>query len=436
MRIVRQDQLVPVDLLSRGVRQSFREGGLFHTAIIDLSEIQRAEAAGALAERHRRGAEAREVAAHAASEAKDRFLAELSHELRTPLTPILAAVASLQKRSDVPDSLRPSLDLVQRNIEIEARLIDDLLDVSRLANPRVELALEVIDVHETLRAVLAPLAHEIEQSGVAFRTELGARSPCVIADPLRLSQVLWNLVANALRNTPPDGEVLVTTSNIGEDLRIIVRDTGVGIERDRLKEIFSPFSKDSASRLARGKLGLGLAIVKGIVEAHGGRILAFSHGEGRGAAFVVELKAVAERPVPVEERSPEPSEAPTKREAATRVLLVEDHPDTREALEAFLRMNDYEVKVAGDVSSALAMVDDDVDIVVCDIGLPDGTGFDLMRQIGTERTMRAIALTGYGAPHDVELAAEAGFDMHLTKPVGAKLLIEAIEKLVASERSA
>ena len=410
------------------------DSALYRTALIGLRTRRRSEAARVQADAERRQADDRERAMRAASEAKDLFIAELSHELRTPLTPILAAVTGLQERGELPAFLLPVIDMIRRNVEIEARLIDDLLDLSRIDQRRLHLEIGVIDAHAILADVAADLESESRSRGVDVAFELRARDSHVCADPLRLRQIFWNLLSNAIRNTPGGGHVSIASSNIGRELRVMFRDDGVGIEPARLEEIFAPFSREDRAAPGTNGLGLGLAIVRALVEAHGGKVAALSAGKGQGATFVVDLRTAEAVNVDVPSATgavaPTTSRPPAKR--PKRVLLVEDHEDTRAALQVFLELKGYEVTIAGDVSSAVELARQEPDVMVCDIGLPDGSGFDVMRRISSERPLQAIALTGYGTPRDIELAAQAGFAMHMTKPIAADRLLEAIEALSAA----
>jgi CheY-like chemotaxis protein len=260
-----------------------------------------------------------------------------------------------------------------------------------------------------------------------------------------MRQIVWNLVSNALHSTPKGGWVEVSSSNIAGNLRIAVRDNGAGIDPEKLASIFTAFSLEDSSPSRHAGLGLGLAIVKGLVEAHGGWIAAFSNGKGQGALFVVELPTAepatqtraAPAPEPGEALAP-PTGAASVEEGARpgghrRVLLVEDHADTRAALKVFLELKGYAVSLAEDAASGLQAATAPFDVVVCDIGLPDRSGLDVVRKIAAEKPIKAIALSGYGTPHDVELSSRAGFAAHLVKPVGAEELVEAIES-VCGER--
>jgi signal transduction histidine kinase len=418
---------VPVEIDSRLAPKTGDETLRFHTAIIDLRERHDAENARITADRGRHRAEEREQEAHALNEAKDRFLAELSHELRTPLTPIVAAITTLTNETRLPSDLRPTIEMIRRNLEAEVRLIDELLDVSRIGRRRPRLQLEAVDGHATIRQVTHDLEPGFRAKRIALSLQLDARDARILADPLRLHQIVWNVVSNALYNTNPEGSVVITTSNIQDDLRIVVRDDGVGIAREELDNVFRPFFREDGKR--GGGLGLGLTIVKGLIDAHRGRVHAFSEGKGRGAIFAIEL------PMPESALAEPPSaKEPTPAVSADRrsVLLVEDHDDSREALQMFLEMKGYVVRLAHDVRSALEAAREPFDVVVCDIGLPDGTGFDVMRQISGQRSVKGIALTGYGGPRDHQLATEAGFASHLTKPVSGDKLVQTIESLFAS----
>ena len=309
-------------------------------------------------------------------------------------------------------------------------------------------------------AVRRGLANGEVVLGTALARKLGlaiAHGSHVLADPLRLRQIVWNLVNNAMHSTPAGGQMTVSSSNIGSDLRVVVRDTGVGIEARDLARIFDPFARIEPGKKQGNGLGLGLSIVKGLVAAHGGRVLALSEGPGHGARFVVELPtapaaaeeqevAVGAGPVADEASTQQPTSAGGSAGAGSRsprairgeppiapkpkrVLLVEDHEDTRAALEVLLTLKGYDVRVAKDMASALEQAREPVDVVVCDIGLPDGSGLDLVRRISAQHPVQAIAITGYGTARDVEASAAAGFAVHLTKPVAADKLLHAIETL-------
>ncbi|HVR96758.1 MAG TPA: ATP-binding protein [Thermoanaerobaculia bacterium] len=371
--------------------------------------------------------EARRVA-EAANQAKDHFLATLSHELRTPLTPVLAAVASLE-RDERFAAARNTLAQIRRNVELEARLIDDLLDLTRIVRGKLELRPEATD----LRAVLE---HTIQVccAGEAGRlrlvTDLEAEDLWIWADGSRLTQVFWNLLKNAVKFTPAGGTITVRLRREDEGwLAAEVTDTGRGIDPAALSRIFDAFEQTDP-RITRefGGLGLGLAVSRAIVELHGGKLTAASEGEGTGATFTVRL------PVGLVPRSEEPRPEAAIRNArpgAARplhLLLVEDHPDTAEVMAELLREKGHQVTVAGTVSAALAAAraGRTFDVVVSDLGLPDGNGLDLMRELSGRYGLKGIALSGYGMEEDVRRSLEAGFQRHITKPVLPNVLDEVL----------
>jgi PAS domain S-box-containing protein len=350
----------------------------------------------------------------AVSRAKDRFLAALSHELRTPLTPVLMAVSALESDPGTPEVLRGELGMVRRNVEMEARLIDDLLDLTRIAQSKLDLKPSLVDMHALVREAIGICRRELEAKRLEFSFRAEARQYCVQGDGARLQQVIWNLLRNAIKFTPSGGRILVTTTDReGDRLRVEVADTGIGIPSDVLPRIFDAFEQgDPAITLQFGGLGLGLAISRALVEAHGGTLTASSPGKDRGSTFTVELTEAQEpedsgcTPTCPEERGPARS---------LRILLVDDHADTLGTMARMLRRAGHEVTTAASVASALeAATSGSYDLLISDVGLPDGSGVDLMRRL---HPLPGIALTGYGMESDVAKSREAGFLAHLTKPV-------------------
>jgi PAS domain S-box-containing protein len=384
------------------------------------------------------------IAAEQANRAKDAFLAKLSHELRTPLTPVLAITSAALDHASIPPELRSSLEIVQRNVRHEARLIDDLLDQSLISLGKLRLRTELVDVHGLLRQSLEDCAEFIRDAGLIARLDLSATNSGVAADPGRLQQVFRNLIINAARNSPARSRLTLRTRDFAPDaLAIEFQDEGRGLEASRLEEIFEPFIQGKAGAAARGPgLGLGLSIGRSIVQAHGGTLVAESPGPGRGATFRIVLRtanlaeaATADGPTTggatVEEVSAAEPEGEPKSHGSTTILLVEDNPDSLRALAMSLSRLGYEVRPANSLRTALvATQDGGFDLIVSDLELGDGTGLDLLRSLGPERSVPAIALTGYGSEEDRKMCLEAGFDMHLIKPVETRQLGEAIRSIL------
>ena len=365
--------------------------------------------------------------AEAANRAKDEFLAVLSHELRTPLTAVLLNVTALGDEQQLPEQVRQLLGIIKRNIELEARLIDDLLDLTRITRGKLELRREVLDLHEQIEhAVHCCCAAEIEQKGLNVEVRARAERHYVWGDPARIQQVLWNLLKNAVKFSPDGGRIEVTTSALpGDRIRVQVRDNGIGITPEALPKIFNAFEQADRSITRRfGGLGLGLAICRAILELHGGAICAASEGPGKGATFSIELPVTSRQPqsAPGLERVGAPS-------AGISLLLVEDHPDTANAMQRLLHGRGYIVRTAGSMAEALRAADTSFfDVVISDIGLPDGSGLELMRRLNG-RPIKGIALSGFGMEEDVRKSRAAGFSEHLIKPIDVGQLEAAIDRV-------
>jgi signal transduction histidine kinase/HAMP domain-containing protein/ActR/RegA family two-component response regulator len=360
--------------------------------------------------------------------AKDQFLAMLSHELRTPLTPVLASAMALETEQGLPENIRESLQMIHRNVELEARLIDDLLDLTRISKGKVQLNFEVVDAHTLLRNALEICQADIDQKHLVLRLDLAAQKVHLRGDPARLQQIFWNLIKNAVKFTPKDGQICITTGDDSSDqLRVEVADTGLGIEPESLPKIFDAFEQGGRPQL--GGLGLGLAISKTLVEAHKGTITAESDGRNKGAKFTLIFPTCAK----VDAQSPPAVFPGTPQRQAMRILLVEDHEDTNRSLTNLLRRRGYYVQSARNVQSARDLsAKEEFDVLISDLGLPDGSGIELMRALNSQRPVFGIALTGFGMEDDIRKSYEAGFKHHLVKPIDLNKLDSLIQESAAA----
>ncbi|HVK37258.1 MAG TPA: response regulator [Candidatus Kapabacteria bacterium] len=373
-----------------------------------------------------RGLERALVAAEQANNAKDHFLAVLSHELRTPLNPIMGAIELLSGMR-LDDDVRALLQIIQRNALLEARLIDDLLDITRIERGKLTMHLESVGLHKLVDDVVSIFRPEFLVKHLQLGVELTATDQVVRADAARLQQVIWNLVKNALKFTPAGETITVRTDNPGPGrIRLTVADTGIGIEEHQLATIFNAFDQGSEMmHQTFGGLGLGLAISRGIVDSHGGVLTAASAGKGFGAVFTMELETVSE--------SPAVADVPAAPGAgrSLRILFVDDHVDTTSTIKLLLERRGYSVVAVGNVASALeAASRERFDLLVTDIGLPDGSGLDLMQQLGGDGGITGIAVSGYGMESDIDASRRAGFYAHITKPMNIDELIAVIEGAV------
>jgi len=398
--------------------------------LMDQSERKRDEQEGRHIQEERERSAREEIAARAASEAKDRFLAVLSHELRTPLTPVLLTLDTLDGVDGVLPSVRRGLSVIRRNSEVLARLIDDLLDATRIVHDRLHLAKTPVSLDAVLRSVVEMCGSEVEHLGARLDLRLDAIDAWVLGDELRMRQIFWNLLRNAIQHTPPRGRITVRSEPVGRrSVRISVSDMGAGIGADDAERIFEPFQQSLHRRPGAGQgLGLGLAICRGLVEAHRGSIRVASAGPDDGATFFVDLPTCL-APAGLVVREPI---APVKREPL-RILVVEDHADTAEAMRLVLARYGYDVRVAHTLEEARRAAGDPFDVLVSDVQLPDGSGLDLMRGLTAEHTVKGIAMSGFGSPKDVSRSLEAGFHLHLTKPVDVHRMVDAIRALAHAE---
>ncbi len=414
----------------------------------DIDALVRAEEE---AQSSRGEAERARAVAEAASKAKDDFLAALSHELRTPLTPVLMIAATLRQDDRLPPDVREQLSMVERNVTLEARLIDDLLDLTRIAKGKLSLRLQACDAHSLIGLAVEIVRDDAQEKGIVMKREFGALRSGLMADPARFQQVIWNLLRNAVKFTPRNGQIEIRTLDAtGENgaarLHIEVSDSGIGIAPDAIDTIFLPFEQAGLVNDHRfGGMGLGLAIARAIVDLHGGTIAAKSAGPGRGATFIVELPGATEPPSGVTgatELSSHPllpgsSLHDPSRVTPMRLLLVEDHEPTLQVLSRLLTRAGHFVQTAGTVDDALKLAAaEKFDAVISDLGLPDGTGTDLMRELHNCYGLRGIALSGYGMEDDLARSREAGFALHLVKPVDFHQLEYALRELGVGADSA
>jgi nitrogen-specific signal transduction histidine kinase/CheY-like chemotaxis protein len=361
--------------------------------------------------------------AERANIAKDSFLAMLSHELRTPLTPVLTSVLALEQEENLSEETRASLQMIRRNVELEARLIDDLLDLTRISKGKVQLSLEEVDAHLLLRNAVEICQADIDHKNLSLKTDFAADKVCLEADPARLQQIFWNLIKNAVKFTPEGGRLGIRTDNFDGQLRVEVSDSGMGIDAETLPKIFNAFEQGDRTRL--GGLGLGLAISKALVETHNGKLTAESAGRNQGATFTATFP-VAENHAGLSAVS---VPVPPVARKTMRVLLVEDHEDTNRSLTNLLRRRGYQVHSARSVQSALELAANErFDVLVSDIGLPDGSGIDLMQKLSAEYSLFGIALTGFGMEEDIRRSHDVGFHHHLVKPVDLNRLDALIQQ--------
>jgi PAS domain S-box-containing protein len=397
--------------------------------LAEANQAMRAE----IAERLRVEAELRQAkeVAEAAGRVKDRFLAVLSHELRTPLTPVLAVVSALIEEPSVPTDLRPTLEMIRRNIALEARLIDDLLDVMRSEQGKLRLTPEPADAHDLIDQTIEICRHEAEEAGVRIEVGLAGPDHLVEADPTRIQQVIWNLLQNAVKCCEAGGTIAVGTRNEGGRLVVSVKDDGMGIEPEILPKIFDAFEQGTTPLRRRvGGLGLGLSISRSIVEAHGGRLTADSEGAGRGATFTFDLpasRALAPAPGP-DQASPGPAADGSRRNL--EILLVDDNKDVLRYLKMVFEMRGHRVSTATNLAAAREEMNGAFDVLISDIELPDGSGLDLMREL--RGRVPGVAISGFGTAEDVQQSLDAGFALHLTKPVEANRLESAILEVTST----
>lgn len=373
-----------------------------------------------------------------AARAKDDFLATLSHELRTPLNPVLLIASDAVTNRELPPRVRTDFDTIRKNVELEARLIDDLLDLTRIERGKIILEKRYLNVHRVLQDALTQEQEELARKNISLEVKLEAEQQTVFGDAVRLQQIFWNLLNNSVKFTPEGGTIGVETTSQNGWLTVRVSDTGIGMEPEEISRVFTAFSQGEHAANGNGHrfggLGLGLAISQKLAEFHAGKIRATSEGRGKGTVFTVDLP-LAKPPTDGESEAmrDEPLRAPEQpaKKSGIRILLVEDHEPTRTSLARLLMHRHYEVVTAASLAEArVQATSKEFQLLISDIGLPDGSGYELMAELRKERPVKGIALTGYGMEHDVAKSQDAGFLAHLTKPVGIQSLESALNAVL------
>lgn len=374
--------------------------------------------------------------AESASRAKDDFLAALSHELRTPLNPALLIASECADNGGLPPEIRLNFEIIRKNIELEARLIDDLLDLTRITTGKMFLNKSVVNVHEILTDAIATTQADQQEKKLHLDIRLNASQSLVAGDAVRLQQVFWNVLKNAVKFTPIQGTIILETS-LEDEARLLIKitDTGIGMNAEELKRVFTAFAQgDHAGGSGShrfGGLGLGLAITKNLIELHTGRISAQSAGHGRGSTFVIELplaKNMEDQPK-IDRGFPKHNvtELLERASSSMSILLVEDHETTRTVLAQLLQRRNYRVSAVDSMAKAREIASQNkFDLLISDIGLPDGNGNDLMSEFREKYGLKGIALTGYGMEEDLARGKAAGFVTHLIKPVRIQFLESAL----------
>ena len=403
-----------------------------------ISELQRSEdARGQLLLR----AERARAEAEAANRIKDEFLATLSHELRTPLTSLLGWSSVLREAKRDEKVLHQGLEAIDRNARVQAQLIDDLLDVSRIVSGKLNLEVRPLDIASVTRAAINVVRPAADAKGISIDYCAEPGLGAISADSARLQQIIWNLLSNAVKFTPHGGKISVRVEQDGADARVSVKDTGQGIEREFLPRVFDRFLQaDSSTTRSFGGLGLGLAIVRHLVELHGGTVSAYSEGRNKGATFSATFPLLTERAEPVTtSHNGDTPTLDTHSLNGLRVLLVDDEAEAREILSTVMTRTGAEVTACDSASEALALLLEwKPDVILSDIAMPDEDGYSfigkvraLPREKGGETP--AAALTAYARDIDRSQALAAGYQMHIAKPIGAIQLVTMVARLAGRE---
>jgi PAS domain S-box-containing protein len=437
-RLSKNGRIIDVSLSVSPIRDA--DGTIIGAAKVarDITDRRRVEAER---ERLLAAAESARADAESANRTKDEFLATLSHELRTPLNAIVGWAKILcSGKLDGPD-FEEGLAAIDRNAQALAQIVEDLLDISRITSGNLRLEVQRLSVHDIIEDSLAVVRPAANAKDIRVHKVLDSLAGPVTGDPARLQQVIWNLLANAVKFTPKGGQVQVLLERVNSHVEISVIDTGIGIKPEFLPHVFDRFSQADASTTRRyAGLGLGLAIVKRLVEMHGGSIRAKSPGEGLGATFTVALPITVvhpERPEPRKVRSRESNATPDvcddRALAGLQVLVVDDEPDARQLLRRVLADCQAHVVTASSAAEAMALIQQvRPDVIVCDIGMPDEDGYDLIRMVRANPAtsdIPAAALTAFARPEDRKRSLLAGFQTHLAKPIDPAELTAVVASL-------
>jgi signal transduction histidine kinase/ActR/RegA family two-component response regulator len=403
-----------------------------------ITELQRSEEArGQLLLR----AERARAEAEAANRIKDEFLATLSHELRTPLTSLLGWSSVLREAQRDEKILSQGLEAIDRNARIQAQLIDDLLDVSRIVSGKLNLDVRPLDISSVTRAAINVVRPAADAKGICLDYSAQPGLGAISADSARLQQIIWNLLSNAVKFTPHGGQISIRVEQEESDARVTVKDTGQGIDAEFLPRVFDRFRQaDSSTTRSFGGLGLGLAIVRHLVELHGGTVSAHSDGVNKGATFSATFPLLAERTEPITvAHSAENGSLENHSLEGLRVLLVDDEPEARHIISTVITRTGGEVKSCKSASEALAeLAEWKPDVILSDIAMPDEDGYSFIgkvRSLPAEKggEIPAAALTAYARDSDRRQALAAGYQMHIAKPIGAGQLVTMIARLAGRE---
>src|SRR5215213_6281621 len=401
-----------------------------------ITELQRSEEGrGQLLQR----AERARAESEAANRIKDEFLATLSHELRTPLTSLLGWSSVLRDGKRDDKILAQGLDAIDRNARMQAQLIDDLLDVSRIVSGKLNLEVRPLDIASVARAAINVVQPAADAKGITLDYYAEPGLGAISADSGRLHQIIWNLLSNAVKVTPHGGKISMRVEQDGGDARVTVKDRGQGIDSEFLPRVFDRFRQaDSSTTRSFGGLGLGLAIVRHLVELHGGTVSAQSDGVNKGANFTVTFPLMADRTEPVT-HAPEISFSDTYSLDGLKVLLVDDEPEARQIISTVITRTGAEVRACQSAHEALAKLSEwKPDVILSDIAMPEEDGYSFIRQVRSLPPDKggdtpAAALTAYARDIDRRQALAAGYQMHIAKPIGASQLVTMIARLAGRE---